>query len=119
MSKAIKPNNWENFLKEFSARNHNRRARFELFNIGERSEETQESHLENISLKKTGNQAQLIVTRIDKSGKENQTMTDTFDNVHGLAVQLESDGSENVLEVSDNKGNLAMLRFESKIDGAS
>lgn len=119
MSKAINPNNWENFLKEFSARNHNRRARFELFNIGERSEEAQESHLENISLKKAGNQWQLIVTRIDKSGKENQTMTETLENVHGLAVQLESDGSENVLEVSDNKGNLAMLRFESKIDGVS
>lgn len=106
-------------MKEFSARNHNRRARFELFNIGDRSEETQESHLENIVLKKTGNQAQLIVTRIDTSGKENRIVTDTLDNVHGLAVQLESDGSENVLEVSDNKGNLAMLRFESTVDGAS
>jgi len=119
MSKAIKPINWENFLKEFSARNHNRRARFELFNIGERSEETQESHLENISLRKFGNQTQLIVTRIDKSGKEEAKIVDTLENVHGLGVQLESDGSENVLEVADNKGNLAMLRFESKIDGAS
>ena len=118
--KMIEPNNWENFLAEFTKRNRDRRARFNLFyTTGETREEAEEAHLESVSLNKDGGQTQVVVTRIDRSEEEEKTMTDTLENVRGIAVQYETDGSENFLEITDTKNTLISLRFESKLDGAS
>jgi len=118
--KMIEPNNWENFLAEFTKRNRDRRARFNLFyTTGETQEEAEEAHLESVSLNKDGGQTQVVVTRIDRSEEEEKTMTDTLENVRGIAVQYETDGSENFLEITDTKNTLISLRFESKLDGAS
>jgi GTP-binding protein EngB required for normal cell division len=119
MSKIIEPKRWENFLEEFSERNRDRRARFQVFTHGEANEEEQEAHLENILLDKKGNETKVAVTRIDKSDEEDKRMTDTINNVHGISVQYETDRSENLLEFTDDRGNLTILRFESKLDGAS
>ncbi len=118
--KMIEPKNWEKFLAEFSTRNRDRRARFNLFyNTGATDEEAEEAHLESVSLNKDGNQTQVVVVRIDRSEEEEKTMTDTLENVRGIAVQYETDGSENILEITDAKNTLISLRFESKLDGAS
>ncbi|MGI8495124.1 MAG: hypothetical protein ACR2L1_07405 [Pyrinomonadaceae bacterium] len=120
MSKMIEPNNWEEFLKEFVGRNQNRRARFNVFfRSGETVEEAEEGHLKEITLNKNGNQTQIVIGRIDRSNAEEQIMTDTIDNVRGIAVQYESDNSENILELTDDKNTLISLRFESRIDGVS
>ena len=121
MSKAIEPNDWENFLKEFSERNRDRRARFNVFfRSGETIEEAEEGHLKTISSSKNGNKTQIVVERVDRTGSgEEQIMTDTIENVRGVAIQYETDGSENVLEITDEKNTLLSLRLESKLDGNS
>lgn len=116
----IEPKNWAKFLEEFSARNKDRRARFNIFySSGETVEEAVEGHLEDISLNKDGNETQVIVKRIDQSVENGETMIDTIENVRGVAVQYETDGSENILEITDGKNTLLSLRFESQLDGAS
>lgn len=116
----IEPNNWEDFLKEFVERNQNRRARFNVFfRSGETVEEAEEGHLKSILLNKDGDNTQIIIERIDRSNAEDQPMTDTIDNVRGVAVQYEKDNSENILELTDDKNTLISLRFESKLDGVS
>lgn len=120
MSKMIEPNEWAKFLKEFSAGNKNRRARFNIFfSSGETVEEGEEGHLEEVSLNKDGNKTQVIVKRSNKSAGDSETMVDTIEHVRGVAVQYETDGSENILEITDGKNTLYSLRFESKLDGAS
>jgi hypothetical protein len=39
--------------------------------------------------------------------------------VRGIGVQYETDGSENILEITDEKNTLISLRLESKLDGNS
>jgi hypothetical protein len=120
MSKAIEPGNWEEFLKEFSRRNQDRRARFNVFfRSGETVEEAEEGHLKNVLLNRNGNETQVVVERVDRSNQDEESMTDTIDNVRGIAVQYEEDNSENILELTDDKNTLISLRFESKLDGAS
>lgn len=117
MSKAIEPNDWEKFLTEFSARNQNRRGRFYIFFAsGETLEEEEEGRFKGASLNRNGDKTQVVVERGTTSG---EAMTDSIENVRGVAVQYETDGSENILEITDGKNTLYSLRFESKLDGAS
>ena len=118
--KQISPDNWENFLQEFSTRNEKRRARFNIFfSSGETVEEAEEGHLESVALNKNGNKTQVIVKRADKTSENEETMTDTIENVRGITAQIDTDGSEDILEITDEKNTLFSLRFESKVDGAS
>ena len=118
--RAIEPNDWEKFLREFSERNKNRRARFDIFfNSGETMEEAEEGKFEMVSLNKNGNETQVIVKRADRAEGEKETMTDRIENVRGIVVQYETDGSENALEITDAKNTLFSLRLESKVDGNS
>jgi hypothetical protein len=118
--KAIEPKNWTKFLEGFSARNKNRRARFNIFfNSGETLEEGEEGHLENVALNKDGDKTQVIVKRADRTSENEETMTDAIENVRGVTVQFDTDGSEDILEITDGKNTLFSLRFESKVDGAS
>jgi hypothetical protein len=118
--RQIGPDNWEKFLQEFSARNTNRRARFNIFfSSGETVEEAEEGHLESVALNKNGNKTQVIVKRADKTSENEETMTDIIENVRGITAQIDTDGSEDILEITDEKNTLFSLRFESKVDGAS
>jgi len=118
--KQISPDKWEKFLYEFSARNANRRARFNIFfSSGETVEEAEEGHLESVALNRNGDKTQVIVKRADKTSENEETMTDTIENVRGVTVQIDTDGSEDILEITDVKNTLFSLRFESKVDGAS
>ena len=118
--KGIAQNDWEDFLQEFSARNKNRRARFDVFFAsGETLEEAEEGRLESVSLNKDGSNLQVIVKRADQTEGKSETMTDTIENVRRITVQYETDGSENALEITDAKNTLMSLRLESKLDGNS
>lgn len=118
--KGIGQNDWEEFLKEFTARNKNRRARFNIFYAsGDTVEEAEEGHLESVSLNKNGDEAQVIVERSDQTTENQETMTNTIENVRVITVQYDTDGSEDILEITDAKNTLLSLRFESKVDGAS
>ena len=118
--KQISPDNWEKFLQEFSARNKNRRARFNIFfSSGETVEEAEEGHLESVALGKDGDKMQVIVRRANRTSENKETMTDTIENVRGVTAQFDTDGSEDILEITDGKNTLFSLRFESKVDGAS
>lgn len=118
--KAIEPKNWAKFLEDFTARNANRRARFNIFfESGETLEEGEEGHLESVALDKNGDKAQVIVRRADLTAENEATMTDTIENVRGITVQFDTDRSEDFLEITDGKNTLFSLRFESKVDGAS
>jgi len=118
--KQISPDNWEKFLQEFSARNTNRRARFNIFfSSGETVEEAEEGHLKSVVLSKNGDKTQVTVKRADQTSENEETMTDTIENVRGITVQIDTDGSEDILEITDEKNTLFSLRFESKVDGAS
>ncbi len=117
MSKAIEPNDWEKFLTEFSARNKERRARFYIFFAsGETLEEEEEGRFKGASLSKSDGKTQVVVERGTTEGDQ---MSDPIENVRGVAVQYEVDGSENILEITDGKNTLFSLRFESKLDGDS
>ena len=118
--RAIAPDEWEKFLRAFSDRNKNRRARFDIFFAsGETVEEAEEGKLESVSFNKDGDNAQIIVERADNAEGENETMTDTLEHVRGVVVQYETDRSENALEITDAKNTLFSLRLESKLDGNS
>lgn len=117
--KQIEPDNWKKFLEEFSTRNNNRRARFQIFKGRETENEAQESHLEDVSLKKENNSSTIIVTRIDRTKGDGEKIHDTITNVIGIAVQYDTDGSEDVLEITDKENELISLRMESRVDGAS
>ena len=118
--KAIEPKNWAKFLEDFSARNKNRRARFNIFfDSGETVEEAEEGHLESVALNKNGDKTQVVVRRADQTSENEETMTDTIENVRGVTVQFDTDGSEDILEITNGKNTLFSLRFESEVDGAS
>lgn len=113
--KQIEPNNWSKFLEEFSTRNNNRRARFQVFKGRSADEEAQEKHLEEISIKNDT----ITVTRIDRTKVDAEKIHDTITNVRGIAVQYDTDGSEDALEISDTENEFILLRLESRVDGAS
>jgi len=118
--KAIEPTNWETFLRDFSERNANRRARFDIFfDSGETLEEGEEGHLQSVALERNGDRMQVVVKRDDQTAENAETMIDTIENVRGVGVQYDTDGSEDILEITDGKNTLFSLRLESKVDGAS
>ena len=118
--KAIEPKNWEKFLQDFSKRNANRRARFDIFfNSGETLEEGEEGHLESVALERNDGKSQVVVKRADQTAGNTETMTDTIENVRGVGIQYDTDGSEDILEITDGRNTLFSLRLESKVDGAS
>lgn len=118
--KQIEPNNWETFLEEFSERNNNRRARFDVYRSdGEAEEESTEAHFEDASIKTNGNQHEVVVIRIDRSKSDAEKTHDTITNVIGISVQYDTDGSEDALQITDKENELISLRFESKVDGVS
>lgn len=117
--KQIEPSNWEEFLSEFSTRNNDRRARFEVFRGGSVEEEDQEAHLEEVSLKRNGNKTNVEFIRINRADKNADKIRNEVTNVRGISVQYDVDGSEVVLEITDDQNSLISLRMESKIDGNS
>lgn len=118
--KIIAPENWEEFLREFSMRNNNRRARFDIFRSGGGiDEEAREEHLEDILLKSSGKKKSIEVIRIDRSRGDAEKTRDVITNVRGIAVQYDTDGSEDALEITDEWETLISLRFESRVDGVS
>jgi hypothetical protein len=117
--KQIEPSNWDEFLSEFSTRNNDRRARFEVFRGGSVEEEDQEAHLEEVSLKRNGNKTNVECIRINRADKNADKIRNEVTNVRGISVQYDVDGSEDVLEITDDENSLISLRLESKIDGNS
>lgn len=115
MIKAVEPQEWGTFLNAFTRRNRGRRARFEIFSHGDFAEEEQEGHLESVSI--DGH----LVTVKRTYTKQNlpATMTDTLENIIGVAVQYDTDKSEGMLEFTNTKNELTTLHFESKVDGDS
>lgn len=114
--KQIQPDNWKDFLEEFSTRNNNRRARFQIFRGRNVENESQESHLEEASLK---DGSTIVITRIDRTKGDGEKIHDTITHVIGISVQYDTDGSEDVLEITDKENELISLRMESRVDGAS
>lgn len=118
--KQIEPHDWKTFLEEFSTRNNNRRARFDVYRgDGNVEEESAEAHFEDASLKENGGAAEINIVRINRSKTDADKMRDTITNVIGVAVQYDTDGSEDALQITDRENELISLRFESKVDGVS
>lgn len=118
--KHIEPSRWEEFLRDFAARNNNRRARFDVFRSGGATEEeAREAHLEDVLLKTDGNKKSVEVVRIDRTNSNAEKTHDVITNVRGIAVQYDTDGSEDALEITDDQNTLISLRFESRVDGVS
>ena len=118
--KLIKPDDWQKFLREFSDRNNNRRARFDIFRRdGEVTEESAEAHLEDVILRDEGNSKTVEIIRIRRGDANAEKDKVMVTNVRGIAVQYDTDGSEDALEITDNQNSLISLRMESKVDGVS
>lgn len=118
--KMIAPDNWEKFLQEFAARNRDRRARFDIFRSdGATEEEAVEAHLEDVKLTENGDRKNVEIIRIDRSGGSAEKTKETVTNVRGISVQIDTDGSEDALEITDDQNTLVSLRLESKVDGNS
>lgn len=118
--KMIAPDEWESFLQEFAARNNNRRARFDVFRSnGATEEESVEARLEDVKLTSNGDRKNVEIIRIDRSNADAEKSRETVTNVRGIAVQYDTDGSEDALEITDDQNTLVSLRLESKIDGNS
>lgn len=113
---TIDPAEWEGFLTEFNARNRGRRARFDIFlSNGGTREEQQEGVFESASF----SDRHVTVVRSYEENGEAKTMTDEIKDVHGVVVQLDTDGSEATIEFTNHNGDLTQLHFESKVDGDS
>ena len=118
--KQIEPGNWEEFLRDFADRNNNRRARFDAFRSdGTTEEEASEEHLEDIRLKSDGKLKSVEIVRFDRGKANAKKSHNVISNVKGIAVQYDTDGSEDALEITDDENTLISLHFESKVDGAS
>lgn len=116
MSKMIEPGDWSKFLVEFSERNRGRRARFELFSrVGDVGEEEQEGVFVSSSI----SGSVVTIRRTDNTEGKNESMADEIPNIHGIAVQHDSDNSENTIELTNDKGDMTVLHFESRVDGDS
>ena len=71
--KQIEPANWEEFLRDFAMRNNNRRARFDVYRSdGTTEDESEEAHLEEVSLKKRKLQ---VKDRMETIQREHRTFT--------------------------------------------
>ena len=118
--KQIEPANWEDFLSDFADRNNNRRARIDVYRSdGTTEDEGQEAHLEDVRVKTDGNSKSVEIIRIDRTNKNTGKTHDVITNVRGVAVQYDTDGSEDALEITDDENTLISLRLESKVDGVS
>jgi hypothetical protein len=118
--KMIAPENWEEFLRDFAARNNNRRARFDVFRRdGRTEEESTERHLEDLVLKAEGRAHSLEIIRIDRTDRDAGKTRDVVTGVRGITVQYDTDGSEDALEITDDQDTLVSLRLESRVDGNS
>jgi hypothetical protein len=110
--KVIPPDEWGRFVEEFSERNRGRRARFEAFAEGTVMEEDEEAVFESLSM----DGGTVTVRRTIRTHGE-KSITDELTDIHGLTVQFDSDGSDNTIEFTDDNGDLAVLHFESMVDG--
>ncbi len=118
--KQVSPDNWEKFLQEFATRNYNRRARFDIFRAdGTTEEERTEAHLEDVKLIGDGNAKSVEIIRVERGSATDQKTKEIVTNVRGIVVQVDTDGSEDALEITDNQNTLVSLRLESKVDGNS
>jgi hypothetical protein len=115
--KQISPNEWEGFLESFSKRNYDRKAGFELFKGGNVAEEGSTANLEEVRLTRNGKNVNIEVIRIDRTEADAHKIKDEITNVRGISVQYDVDGSEDVLEITDNENSLISLKMESKVDG--
>jgi hypothetical protein len=113
--KVIAPDRWAEYLTDFSTRNQGRRARFEAFSQDGVREEDEEAVFDSVSI--SGDVA--TVKRTVRADDKNAPISDTIDGVHGITVQLDSDGSDNTMEFMDSNGDLTVLHFESMVDGES
>lgn len=118
--KQISPNDWESFLQEFARRNYDRRARFDVFRAdGVTEEERVEAHLEDVKLVGAGDAKAVEIIRIERGSSTAEKTKEIVTNVRGITVQIDTDGSEDALEITDDQNTLVSLRLESKIDGNS
>jgi hypothetical protein len=113
--KIIAPDEWNEYLADFSTRNNGRRARFEAFSRGSVAEEDEEAVFDSVAIANS----LVTVKRIVTADDVNAPITDEIPGVHGIAVQLDSDGSDNTMEFMDTNGDLIVLHFESMVDGES
>jgi hypothetical protein len=110
--KIIAPDQWNDYLADFSTRNQGRRARFEAFSRRGVAEEDEEAVFQTVSI--SGDRV-----TVSRSVSGGSPITDEITGVHGIAVQLDSDGSDNTMEFMDTNGDLTVLHFESMVDGES
>jgi hypothetical protein len=114
--RVVDPAKWSEFLQEFSNRNRGRRARFELFSrSGDVGEEDEEGVFESAMV--NGNV--VTITRTDNTEGKSEKMADDIPNIHGISIQYDSDESENTIELMNDKGDMTVLHFESRVDGDS
>lgn len=115
-TKVIEPEQWAKFLSEFSERNNGRRARFELFRRdGAVAEEEREGYFESVN----EHNGTVTIVRTDRSGKKERSVEDKIPNIRGISVQFDTDGSDNTIEFTNDRGDMTVLHFESNIDGDS
>ena len=110
--KTIEPSEWDTFLSGFSDRNTGRRARFEAFTSGGVAEEDEEASFQSVSIENN-------VVTVDRDTAKGGPIADRIDDVRGIAVQFDSDESENTIEFMDANGDVTVLHFESMVDGES
>lgn len=113
--KVIAPDQWNEYLADFSTRNEGRRARFEAFTRDGVAEEDEEAVFDSVSIEGDT----VHVKRTVRADDANAPIADEITGVHGIAVQLDSDGSDNTMEFMDTNGDLTVLHFESMVDGES
>ena len=109
---TIAPDEWAKYLEEFSSRNRGRRARFEAFAEDSVMEEDEEAVFESVS----ADGDRVTVKRVIRTRGE-QPVSDELTGIRGIAVQHDWDGSDNTIEFTDDRGDLAILHFESTVDG--
>jgi hypothetical protein len=109
---TIAPDEWAKYLEEFSSRNRGRRARFEAFAEDSVMEEDEEAVFESVSAEGD----RFTVQRVIRTRGE-QPIADELTGIRGIAVQHDWDGSDNTIEFTDDRGDLAILHFESTVDG--
>lgn len=113
--KIIAPDEWNEYLADFSTRNRGRRARFEAFSRDGVREEDEEAVFDRVSV---SNGMATVTRNVIKADGETPIIDEVPD-VHGISIQYDSDNSENTMEFMDTNGDMTVLHFESLVDGDS
>jgi hypothetical protein len=113
MQDEIKRENWTEYFKGFSKRNHARSTKLEVF--GEIGAQREERHLTlaGVSVEVSGKDAPRVEIMLGGGADDPRHLTHTITRVNSVMLKLGADGRDEAIEFEDAGGAKTVLQIES------